>query len=146
MWSGIFFVLILGLNIFSVRFYGEAEYWLSSIKVIAVIVFIIFGVLLITGLRSGQALDFRNWTIGDAPFHGGWLAILGVFMAAGFSFQGTELVGVAAGEVKNPSKSIPKAIKQVFWRILLFYILAMAVISFIVLILIHALFMRVPAT
>ncbi len=53
-------------------------------------------------------------------------------MVAGFSFQGTELVGVAAGEVKDPSKSIPKAIKQVFWRILLFYILAMAVISFII--------------
>ena len=132
MWSGIFFVLILGLNVFSVRFYGESEYWLSSIKVIAVIVFIILGVLLIIGVRGGPALDFHNWTIGDAPFHGGWLAILGVFMVAGFSFQGTELIGVAAGEVKDPRKSIPKAIKQVFWRILLFYILAMAVISFII--------------
>jgi len=132
LWSAIFFFVILGLNVFSVRFYGEAEYWLSSIKVIAVIVFIIFGILIITGVHGSKPLDFQNWTIGDAPFHGGWLAIIGVFMVAGFSFQGTELVGVAAGEVKDPRTSVPKAIKQVFWRILLFYILAIAVISFII--------------
>ena len=132
LWSAIFFVIIFGLNIFSVRFYGEVEYWLSSIKVIAVIIFIIFGVLLIIGVHHGNSIDFRNWTIGDAPFHGGWLAAIGVFIVAGFSFQGTELVGVAAGEVKNPRVSVPKAIKQVFWRILLFYILAIVIISFII--------------
>ena len=131
-WSVLFFVLIFVLNIFAVRFYGETEYWIASIKVIAVVVFIIFGILLITGVRGAQPIDFRNWTIGDAPFHGGWLATFGVFIVTGFSFQGTELVGVAAGEVKDPHISIPKAIKQVFWRILLFYILAMVVISFII--------------
>ncbi len=132
MWSALFFVLILVLNVFAVHFYGEIEYWIASIKVIAVVVFIIFSILLIIGIRGGQPIDFRNWTIGDAPFHGGWLATFGVFIVTGFSFQGTELVGVAAGEVKDPHVSIPKAIKQVFWRILLFYILAMVAISFII--------------
>lgn len=60
------------------------------------------------------------------------MTILGIFMAAGYSFQGTELFGVAAGETDNPSKSIPKAVRSVFWRILLFYILAIFIISLII--------------
>ena len=51
---------------------------------------------------------------------------------AGFSFQGTELIGITAGETKDPEKSLPKAIKQVFWRILLFYILSIFVIACII--------------
>lgn len=53
-------------------------------------------------------------------------------MAAGFSFQGTELIGVAAGESENPRQNVPRAIKQVFWRILIFYILAIIVIGFLI--------------
>jgi lysine-specific permease len=60
------------------------------------------------------------------------MSILGIFMAAGFSFQGTELLGVAAGESDDPTKSIPKAVKQVFWRILLFYVLAILVIGLLI--------------
>ncbi len=131
-WSAIFFFLLLGLNLLSVRFYGEAEYWLSSMKIFAVIAFIIIGSLMIVGIVGHQSIGFQNWTIGDAPFHGGWTAIIGVFFIAGFSFQGTELVGVTAGETENPRKNIPRAIKGVFWRILIFYILAMVVISFII--------------
>ena len=54
------------------------------------------------------------------------------FMIAGFSFQGTELIGIAAGESKNPSKDVPKAVKQVFWRILLFFIISIIIISFLI--------------
>lgn len=57
---------------------------------------------------------FSNWTKGDAPFVGGLQALVGVAMIAGFSFQGTEMVGVAAGESKDPKKTIPLAIKQIF--------------------------------
>ena len=70
--------------------------------------------------------------MGDAPFHGGWLTIISAFMIAGFSFQGTELIGIAAGESKEPEKNIPKAIKQVFWRILLFFILSIFVLSLLI--------------
>ena len=54
------------------------------------------------------------------------------FFAAGFSFQGTELVGLAAGESENPEKDVPKAINTVFWRILIFYIGAITVIAFLI--------------
>ena len=59
-----------------------------------------------------------NWTTGDAPFHNGFVGVIAVFMIAGFSFQGTELVGVAAGESENPRRDVPRSIRTVFWRIM----------------------------
>ena len=133
LWSSGFFLLIFALNILTVKVFGETEYWLSMIKVSFVIIFIVVGILTIFGMvgHSGP-VGFQNWTIGDAPFHGGFFAFMGVFLIAGFSFQGTELIGVAAGEAKDPQKAIPKAIKSTFWRIVIFYILAIGVISFLI--------------
>lgn len=131
-WSAISLVIMFLLNYLSVKGFGEAEYWFSIIKVATVIVFIIVGFLMILGIMGGQAIGFKNFTIGDAPFHGGFFTMLGIFMAAGFSFQGTELLGVAAGETEDPGKNIPRAVRQVFWRILLFYVLAILVISLII--------------
>lgn len=132
LWSAIFLVIMFLLNYLSVKGFGEAEYWFALIKVITVIIFLIFGALMIIGILGGETIGFKNFTIGDAPFHGGFLAMIGIFMAAGFSFQGTELLGVAAGETEEPEKSIPKAVKTVFWRILLFYVLAILVIGLII--------------
>ncbi|CAI8882195.1 lysine:H(+) symporter [Brevibacillus sp. IT-7CA2] len=131
-WSALFLGLLFALNLLSVKAYGESEYWFALIKVVTVIVFIIVGVLMIFGIMGGQAVGFQNFTKGDAPFNGGFMALLGVFMIAGFSFQGTELVGVAAGESEDPARNIPKAIRQIFWRILLFYILAILIIGLLV--------------
>ncbi|HJV16905.1 MAG TPA: amino acid permease [Bacillales bacterium] len=131
-WSAIFLVIMFLLNYLSVKGFGEAEYWFSLIKVVTVIIFIIAGALMIFGIMGGHMVGFKNFTTGDAPFHGGFMAMLGIFMAAGFSFQGTELLGVAAGESENPSKTIPQAVKQVFWRILLFYVLAILVIGLLI--------------
>lgn len=132
LWSLLFLVLIFSLNVLSVKGYGESEYWFAIIKVATVIIFLAVGVLMIFGIMGGEAVGFSNFTIGDAPIHGGFFAVLGVFMAAGFSFQGTELIGVAAGESENPRENVPRAIRQVFWRILIFYILAITVISLII--------------
>ncbi len=63
-----------------------------------------------------------NLTAGNHGFTGGVTGFVGVLLIAGFSFQGTELLGVTAGESENPEKSIPKAMNSIFWRILLFYI------------------------
>ena len=132
-WSALFLGLIFLLNYISVRGFGEAEYWFSLIKVVTVIIFIIVGVMMITGImRGGESAGWHNWAIGDAPFAGGFASMIGVAMIVGFSFQGTELIGVAAGESENPAKNIPRAVRQVFWRILLFYILAILVISLII--------------
>ncbi|EAD1929230.1 amino acid permease [Listeria monocytogenes] len=132
LWSAIFLILIFGLNALSVKAYGESEYWFSIIKVATVIIFLIVGVLTIVGILGGEVIGFSNFTAGDAPFKGGFFAILGTFLIAGFSFQGTEMVGIAAGESATPETSVPKAIKQMFWRILLFYIFAIFIIGMII--------------
>ncbi|MED4206157.1 amino acid permease [Neobacillus mesonae] len=131
-WSGSFLALIFLLNYLSVKGYGEGEYILSFIKVSAIVVFIIVGVLMIFGIMGGEAVGFKNFTVGDAPFSGGILGTFVVFIAAGFSFQGTEIVGVTAGESEDPAKNIPKAVKSVFWRILLFYIFAIFIIGLLI--------------
>lgn len=127
-----FLVIIFGLNALSIKAYGESEYWFSIIKVATIIVFLIIGVLTIFGILGGEYIGMKNFTMGDAPFSGGFFTVLGVFVVAGFSFQGTELVGIAAGETEDPENSIPKAIRQIFWRILLFYICSIFVIGLII--------------
>lgn len=127
--SLVFFISIFICNIFSVKVYGEVEYWLSFIKVAVIIVFIVLGMM---AIYQQPQFGIHRFHIGDAPFHLGIMGFINVFLFAGFSFQGTELVGVASGETKNPEKSIPKAIKLVFWRLTLFYILSIAIISLLI--------------
>jgi AAT family amino acid transporter len=131
-WSLIFLVILFLLNIFSVKAFGEAEFWLSLIKVLTIIIFIIVGVLTIAGILGGKTYGISNYSVGEAPFVGGISGFLGVLLIAGFSVGGTEVVAVTAGESDNPHRSMPKAIKQVFWRILLFYVLSIAVIAAII--------------
>lgn len=131
--SWIFSLIVLAviflINALSVKSFGETEYWLAMIKVVTVLVFLVVGMLTIFGIMGGHATYLENFTYKKAPFVGGIPAILSVFVVAGFSFQGTELIGITAGESATPEKSIPKAIRQVFWRILLFYILSIFVIA-----------------
>jgi len=135
LWAAGFFVLLLILNLLSVKAYAEAEYWFAGIKVITVVIFLAAGALMITGMIGDQNVGFHNWTLSDpktgtrAPFVGGAMAVLAQFMVAGFAFQGTEGVGLAAAETSDPRRSVPKAIRTVFWRILLFYVGAIFVVG-----------------
>jgi lysine-specific permease len=128
LWAMGFFVILLSLNLMSVKAYAEAEYWFAGIKVVTVIIFLAVGGLMIAGMLGSNHVGFQNWTLADpqsgahAPFVGGLTSVLTVFLVAGFSFQGTEGVGLAAAETADPHKNVPKAIRTVFWRILLFYI------------------------
>ena len=135
-WSAIFLAILFGLNALSARAYGEGEFWFALIKVAIVIFFLVLGVLMIFGILGGPSPGFSNWTLSNgeqsAPFVNGGAGVLGVFMIAGFSFQGTELVAVAAGEAEDPDRNVPKAIRTVFIRILLFYIGTIAVIGFLI--------------
>jgi lysine-specific permease len=132
-WSGLFLLILLGLNALSARGFGEAEFWFALIKVIAVVAFIVMGVLMLLGIiRGGETGGWHNWVIDDAPFAGGFSALIGVAMVVGFSFQGTELIGIAAGESKDPARNLPRAIRSVFWRILLFYVLAIGIIGLLI--------------
>ncbi|MER2000779.1 MAG: amino acid permease, partial [Lysinibacillus sp.] len=132
-WTLLFIAVVLSFNLLSVKVFGEAEYWFAMIKVATVIIFIIVSFLMVLGLLGGNdPIGFKNFFFEDAPFHGGIFTIFGVFLVAGFSFQGTEMLGVTAGETDNPAKNIPKAVKSVFWRILLFYILAILAIGLLI--------------
>jgi lysine-specific permease len=138
LWAMGFFTVLLVLNLLSVRAYAEAEYWFAGIKVVTVIIFLGVGALMITGMLGIHSIGFQNWTLSDpktgthAPFVGGLSAALAVFLVAGFSFQGTEGVGLAAAETADPSRNVPKAIRTVFWRILLFYIGSIFVVGTLV--------------
>src|SRR3990167_6213363 len=111
--SVIFFSIIFLCNFFSVRLFGEIEYIMSFTKVTVIVIFILLGILMVWKQPHFGA---TNWKVGDAPFHQGWYGFIAVFLFAGFSFQGTELIGVASGEAQHPDISIPKSIKYVFWR------------------------------
>ncbi|KJY48212.1 Transporter, putative Lysine:H+ symporter [Bombilactobacillus mellis] len=128
-WSLLVLIVIFLINALTVSTFGETEYWLSIIKVTTVIIFLIIGFAMIFGIMNGPAVGLKNFTYKKAPFVGGIPAIINVFLIAGFSFQGTELIGVTAGESEDPTKAVPKAINDVFWRILLFYILSIFVIA-----------------
>ncbi|KAF9166623.1 hypothetical protein DFQ27_009450 [Actinomortierella ambigua] len=128
-WSLLILAIMVVLNFLSVQAYGESEYWFSIVKILTVVIFICVGIAVVAGAFGGPVLGFTNWTIPGAPIHNGFGGILSVFLVAGFSFQGTELIGIAAGESKNPRKNVPRAIKQVFWRILLFYVMSIFIMG-----------------
>lgn len=123
-----FFVLINLINLTHVKAFGEAEFWFAIVKVGAIVGMILLGLyLLVSGAGGEQASVSNLWTHGGFFPNGigGLVAVMAVLM---FSFGGLELVGITAAEAENPRKSIPNAINQVVYRILLFYILALGVL------------------
>ncbi|KAK7057463.1 putative amino-acid permease PB1C11.02 [Favolaschia claudopus] len=123
--SLVFWVFLVSMNAAHVKAYGELEYWLSFLKVASIIAFIISGVF----LNIHADIGFSNWSIPGAPFVGGFGGFARVFVTASFAYGGTESLGITAGETKNPSKNMPRVVKFVFWRILLFYVLSILVIG-----------------
>ncbi|RKO92466.1 amino acid permease/ SLC12A domain-containing protein, partial [Blyttiomyces helicus] len=140
-WFLVLLVILFGVNIIGVEIYGEVEFVMSFIKVIAVIIFIILGVLIDAGATGNPTIGFSNYnTAGGAlrgsqilphfaPFANGFSGIFQVFTIAFFSYGGTELVGITAGEAADPRKSVPKAINGTFWRISIFYTGAIFIIG-----------------
>ncbi|ANB56309.1 amino acid permease family protein [Anoxybacillus sp. B7M1] len=132
-WCVIFAVVLFSINALSSRSFAEVEFWFSSIKVLTIIAFILLGGAAMFGLlemKGGQAAPlFSNFTDHGGLFPNGLAAILVTMIGVNFSFQGTELVGVAAGESENPEKTVPKAINNTVWRILLFFVLAIFVLA-----------------
>ena len=128
-WVAIFYTLIVVINIFGVKGYGEAEFLFGIIKVTAIVGFIIFGIIMAAGGNpQHEYIGGRYWHDPGA-FHHGFKGLCSVFVTAAFSFSGTELVGLAAAESSDPARYLPKATKQVFWRITLFYLVSMAIVG-----------------
>ncbi|GME77539.1 unnamed protein product [[Candida] boidinii] len=131
-WVTLFYFLIFFINIFGVKGYGEAEFVFSAIKVLAVLGFIILGIVLCAGGGpQGGYIGGKYWG-NPGAFANGFKGVCSVFVTAAFSFAGTELAGLAAAETENPRKSLPSATKQVFWRITLFYIICLTLVGLLV--------------
>lgn len=128
----LFYVVIVIINFFGVKGYGEAEFVFSFIKVITVVGFIILGVILVCGGGPEGGYIGARYFYDPGAFANGFKGVCSVFVTAAFSFAGSELVGLAAAETANPRKSLPGAAKQVFWRITLFYILSLLMVGLLV--------------
>ncbi|KAG5291756.1 dicarboxylic amino acid permease [Histoplasma ohiense] len=139
-WIAVFLVIIVCINYFGIRFFGEFEFWLSSFKVIVIISLILLSlVLALGGGPDHDRKGFRYWKDPGAfntyireGSTGRFLAFWSTMVTATFAFLGTELVGVTVGEAQNPRKTIPRAIKLTFFRILIFYILSVFLLGMLV--------------
>lgn len=131
-WTIIFAVSIFLLNISSTRLFAESEFWLCLVKVATVIIFILLGLCAIFGLVSYQGYEtaplFSNLT-SHGWFPQGFMPIFTTMLVVNFAFSGIELIGVAAGETKDPAKNVPKAINAAVWRLLIFFVGTIIVIS-----------------
>lgn len=111
------------MNIFGTLGYAEEEFWASTFKLIATVIFMIIAVILICGGGPSRGIYSEYWGArlwyDPGAFQNGFRGFCSVFVTAAFAFSGTELVGLAAAESANPAKNLPSAIKQVFWRITL---------------------------
>jgi len=115
------------VNSMQVGNFGEFEYWFAMIKVVAILAFIAVGLALITGLGSGHAIGLANLTQNGGFFphglRGVWLALT----LAITSYMGVEVIAVTAGEAQEPEKSIPRAMRTIVFRLIFFYVFAIAV-------------------
>ncbi|KAJ3231002.1 hypothetical protein HDU81_004083 [Chytriomyces hyalinus] len=124
-WSIVFMVPLVGINLVTVTGFAETEFALCIVKILAIVLFLIVAICVWFGAGSNQGpLWFRNWNpaiVGETSLDR-FLNIGGSFTTAFFSFGGTELVGLTAGEATNPRKSVPRAINGTFYRIIIFYL------------------------
>lgn len=130
-WIAIFWVPITLSNLVPVKFYGEFQFWIALIKVVAIIGFLVYCLCMVCGAGKTGPVGFRYWRnpgpwgdgiISHDIHEGRFLGWVSSLVNAAFTYQGTELVGISAGESANPRKTVPKAINKVFFRILLFYV------------------------
>lgn len=131
-WSLALIILILLSNIFTVRIFAESEFWFAAVKVLAIVAFIVLGALAIVGLIPVQgythAPGLTNLTK-DGLFPTGIGGVFITMLTVNFAFSGTELIGITAGEAKDPEKTLPKAIHTTLWRLALFFIGSMVVMA-----------------
>ncbi|PWY93236.1 hypothetical protein BO94DRAFT_532960 [Aspergillus sclerotioniger CBS 115572] len=139
-WITVFLVLIVSINYFGVRFFGEFEFWLSSFKVIVILGIILLSfILMLGGGPDHDRKGFRYWkdpgafnTYIDDGAAGRFYAFWATMVSATFAYLGTELVGVTVGEAENPRKTIPRAIKLTFFRIVVFYVVSVLLVGTLV--------------
>ncbi|ONH54339.1 gamma-aminobutyrate:proton symporter, AAT family [Pseudomonas cedrina] len=122
-------LLLTATNLFSVKNYGEFEFWFALIKVVAIVGFVILGLAAIFGfLPTSQVSGVSHLFDTQGFMPNGMGAVLAAILTTMFSFMGTEIVTIAAAESKNPGQQITKATNSVIWRIGLFYLLSIFIV------------------
>ena len=122
-------LLLTATNLFSVKNYGEFEFWFALLKVVAIVGFIILGLAAIFGFMPNSQVSGVSHLFDTQGFMPNGLgAVLGAMLTTMFSFMGTEIVTIAAAESKNPGKQISKATNSVIWRIFLFYLVSIFIV------------------
>lgn len=116
------------LNVTNVKNYGELEYWLAGIKVLCLVVFIILGGYLLFGSSTGTTSSFANYTAHGGFLPNGWSGVLTSLLIVLFSYGGAELIGVTIAETKDAQRVLPKVVKSVVFRVVLFYVLPLLII------------------
>lgn len=122
------FLIANGISMINVRAFGESEFWFSVVKVAAVVAMIVYGIFLLASGGAGPQATVANlWQHGGFFAHGisGLVMSMAIIM---FSFGGLEVIGITAAEADDPARSIPRATNQALWRILVFYVGALAVL------------------
>ncbi len=114
--------ILTGVNLMSARSYGEFEFWFASIKVAAVVVFMLLGAAYILGLMSPHPLGLVNLTALGGFMPNGLRAVLAAVVTVFFALTGAEIVTVAAAESRDPTKALTQLTTSVTWRIMLFYV------------------------
>jgi amino acid transporter len=135
-WITVFLIAIIIINIFGTLGYAEEEFWASLFKLSATVIFMLISLVLVLGGGPDNGQYNKYWGArlwyDPGAFQNGFKGFCAVFVTAAFSFSGTELVGLGAAEAQNPVKALPGAIKQVFWRISLFYILGLFFVGLLI--------------
>jgi amino acid transporter len=140
-WISIIIVVVVSLNVFAVSIYGEAEFVFASIKLLTIIGLLIMAFIIdLGGSPTGDRLGFRYWynpgpamkEVVASGNTGRFLGLFSTLIYAAFSYGGVEMVAVAAGEAQDPRRNVPKAVKRIFWRILIFYVLGALAIGVLV--------------
>ncbi|WP_442598576.1 amino acid permease [Neobacillus sp. D3-1R] len=125
--------LIVGINLFQVKHYGEMEFWFAGIKILALTLFIILGALIFFGIVPSSIQDpISNYTGHGGFFPNGMGGVLSAFLVVMFSYGGAELIGVAITETKDAERVLSKVIKGTVWRVILFYVLPILIICGII--------------
>ncbi|KIJ47993.1 hypothetical protein M422DRAFT_248140 [Sphaerobolus stellatus SS14] len=139
-WITIFLLVVVVINFLGTRSFGECEFWFASIKVATIVGLIILGLVIdLGGAPNHDRLGFRYWRT-PGPFvqfagiggaKGQFLGFWSVLIQAAYAFIGTEILGMTAAETQNPRRNLPRAIRTVYWRISLFYIVGVFILGLI---------------
>ncbi|WFD29823.1 hypothetical protein MSPP1_000836 [Malassezia sp. CBS 17886] len=131
-WVVVFLTIVFTINMFGVRGFGEFEFAASFIKIVSIVGFIICAIVIDRGgTPAHHVFGVETWR-NPGAFNNAFKGFCTVFVTAAFAYGGSELVGLAAAEAKNPRVALPNACKQVVWRVLVFYLTSLLMVTLIV--------------